>query len=97
MAKAVVWSLRAKTDRRNILEYWHKRNKSLVYSRKLFRLFQEAVQQISENSAIGKPTSLLEVRSYVVKDYLIFYENFKDHILILTVWDSRQDPTKLDL
>ncbi|MDX1752387.1 MAG: type II toxin-antitoxin system RelE/ParE family toxin [Salinimicrobium sediminis] len=80
-----------------ILQYWQKRNKSKVYSQKLFKLFQVSVRQISENPTIGKPTSINEIRSYVLRDYLIFYEILNNHILILTIWDSRQNPTKLRL
>lgn len=97
MAKKIIWSTRARNDRKEILEYWQKRNKSKLFSTKLFRNFQEAVNQISENPAIGKPTSLKQVKSWVVKDYLIFYEILNDHILILAVWDSRQNPAKLKL
>ena len=74
MAKRIVWSIRAKTDRREILEYWHCRNKSKAYSQKLFRYFQETLVQISKTPTIGKPTSALGVRSMVVRDYLIIYE-----------------------
>lgn len=95
MAKRIVWSIRAKTDRREILEYWHCRNKSKAYSQKLFRYFQETIVQISTTPTIGKPTSALGVRSMVVRDYLIIYEEFRDHILILTLWDSRQRPERL--
>ncbi|NJY61724.1 type II toxin-antitoxin system RelE/ParE family toxin [Salinimicrobium sp. CDJ15-81-2] len=97
MAQRIVWSHRARNDRMKILQYWQKRNKSKVYSKKLFKLFQVSVRQIGENPTIGKPTSINEIRSYVLKDYMIFYEILNDHILILTIWDSRQNPTKLSL
>ena len=97
MAKRVVWSPRARNDRTRILKYWQERNKSKVYSQKLFRLFQVSVKRIGDNPKMGKPTSLYGIRSYVVRDYLIFYEILKEHILILTIWDSRQNPTKLRL
>lgn len=97
MAKRIVWSHRAMNDRMKILRYWQKRNKSKVYSQKLFRLFQVSVKQIGDNPTMGKPTSLNEIRSYVVRDYLIFYEILNEHILILTIWDSRQNPTSLKL
>ncbi|WP_370866509.1 type II toxin-antitoxin system RelE/ParE family toxin [Salinimicrobium profundisediminis] len=46
---------------------------------------------------MGKPTSLKSVRMYIIKDYLMFYEILESHILILTIWDSRQNPVKLKL
>lgn len=97
MAKRIVWSPRARNDRTKILKYWQERNKSKVYSEKLFRLFQVSVKQIGDNPTMGKPTSLNDIRSYVVRDYLIFYEILREHILILTIWDSRQNTAKLKL
>lgn len=97
MAKEIVWSARAKEDRRKILEYWQQRNKSIRYSEKLFDLFQLAVNQLRENPAIGKPTSMMEIRAYIIKDYIIFYESTTDHLLIHTIWDSRRDPAKLKI
>jgi toxin YoeB len=44
---------------------------------------------------IGRPTNLENVRIKIVKDYLIIYEELESEIHILTIWDSRQDPIKL--
>jgi addiction module RelE/StbE family toxin len=96
MAKKVVWSLRAQKDRKSILEYWRERNRSVTYSRKLNLLFKEAVSIIRKFPQIGKPTDYPNVRIKVVKDYLIIYEVTATTIYILTIWDSRQDPDKME-
>ncbi len=96
MAKQVIWSQRAQTDRKEILAYWKKRNRSSIYSKKLNKLFNEAVQLIAEHPRIGKETNKDQVRVKVVRDYLLIYEETERHIGILTVWDSRQDPKRLD-
>ena len=56
MAKKIVWSFRAQNDRKEILRYWIKRNKSNEYSKKLNDLFKEAIRLISEYPEIGKIT-----------------------------------------
>ncbi len=81
MAKRVIWSLRAQNDRKAILEYWIKRNKSNVYSKKLNSLFKEAIKLIAEHPEIGKPTDNYDARIKIVRDYLIIYE-IKKKILI---------------
>ncbi|WP_423820440.1 type II toxin-antitoxin system RelE/ParE family toxin [Salinimicrobium sp. TIG7-5_MAKvit] len=48
----------------------------------------------SNNGKIYLPK---ECRMYIIKNYLMFYEIFESHILILTIWDSRQNPVKLKL
>jgi toxin YoeB len=44
---------------------------------------------------MGIPTSDPKVRHKLVRDYPLFYELREDSIVILTVWDHRQDPDKL--
>jgi addiction module RelE/StbE family toxin len=95
MAKLVVWSLRAQRERKEILKYWVNRNKSNTYSKKLNHLFRESVELISEFPQIGMPADVEGVRIKVVRDYLLIYEEKENHILILTIWDVRQDPENL--
>lgn len=97
MVKQIIWSRRAQTDRKEILKYWNKRNKSKLFSKKLNELFKEAVKLIAEHPEMGKPTDIKNVRSKIVRDYLMIYEvNDKDQLLILTIWDSRQCPRRLE-
>lgn len=95
MAKKVVWTQRAQEDRRNILKYWKDRNKSNVYSIKLDHIFKDSIKIISEFPQIGKLTDAFNVRIKIVKNYYILYEVTNTKILILTIWDSRQDPEEL--
>ena len=62
----------------------------------LFVLFKQAAYLISNHPKIGKPTNYGNVRFKIVRDYLLFYEEMTDRIEILLVWDSRQNPVKLD-
>lgn len=95
MVKRVIWSPLAKIKRREILEYWIKRNKSKTYSRKLNSLFKDAQNLISQYPEIGTPTDDPKVKQKLVRDYSLIYELTGDLIIILTVWDNRQDPDKL--
>ncbi len=96
MVKQVIWSLRAQEDRKNILNYWRQRNGSITYSKKLNYLFKEAVRIIKDFPQVGKLTDQKNVRMKIVRDYFIIYEDTGTTIYILTIWDSRQDPKKLD-
>ena len=97
MVQEIIWSRRAQNDRIEILNYWIKRNKSNTYSKKLNILFEEAVKIISQYPHIGKPTDNLNARIKVVRDYLIIYElDDKDRLIVLTIWDSRQNPSRLE-
>ena len=95
MVKQVVWSPRAHKDRKEILDYWQKRNKSSTYSKKLNKLFKEAIHLIRDFPHIGKQTDEPNTRIKIVRDYLIFYEETPTQIRILTIWDQRQNPDRL--
>ena len=95
MAKQVIWSLRAQNDKKEILDYWRQRNKSNTYSKKLNELFKESIKIILDFPQIGKVTDDTKARIKIVRDYLIIYEETETQILILTIWDSRQDSDKL--
>lgn len=95
MAKKVVWSLRARRDRKDIFNYWNKRNKSNHYSIHLNQLFRDAVSIISNSPKIGKITEEENIRIKIVRDYLIIYEEFENEIHILTIFSSHQNPANL--
>ncbi|MGW1455049.1 type II toxin-antitoxin system RelE/ParE family toxin [Salegentibacter agarivorans] len=55
-----------------------------------------AERLITNYPEIGKPTDSKHVQIKVVRDYLLIYEIKNSQIFILTIWDSRQDPEKLE-
>lgn len=93
MARQIIWTFTAQEERREILTYWIKRNKSTTYSRKLNRLIVSAMKDVSRNPLIGRKTDLQNVRAKIVREYLIFYEITEDRIFVLSVWDNRRDNT----
>ena len=82
MVRKIIWSPNAKVQLTDILKYWIARNKSAIYSKKLNRLFNEAINIISKNAGIGHLTSKENVRVKIVRDYLIVYEPTPDSIHI---------------
>lgn len=78
-------------ERREILEYWIKRNKSKIYSRKLNKLIIAALRDVCKSPFIGRKTELPNTRVKIVREYLIFYEISTVSIIVLSVWDGRRD------
>jgi addiction module RelE/StbE family toxin len=97
MARQIIWSIRAQNDRKAIFAYWNKHNKSNAYSKKLNRLFNEAIRLLSEHPHIGRTTILDNVHVKVVRDYLIIYEVTDQQVIVHTVWDGRRNPADLGL
>jgi addiction module RelE/StbE family toxin len=95
MVRRITWSSRAQNDRKMIFEYWNNRNKSNLYSRKLNELISKSLALIAKYPQIGKRTDKKNVRLKVLKDCLIIYEVLPKEILVLTIWDCRQNPEDL--
>lgn len=96
MAKRVIWSPDALNDKIDIYSYWNNRNKSKSYSRKLDRLFRDTIKSILKTPSLGRKTNVENVKRIIARDYFIIYEEKELTLDILRIWDTRQDPNRLD-
>jgi plasmid stabilization system protein ParE len=93
MAKfKVEWSIEAKLDLIDILDFYIKRNKSITYSYKLNKKIIKSIQLLRRNPLLGIPTENDSVRALITGDYQIIYEVFDQLILVIMIWDCRRDP-----
>jgi plasmid stabilization system protein ParE len=98
MAKRkVVWTKDSEVQLQGILEFFTLRNKSSVYSRKLYKKFKTELLSVSKKPELGIKTQLDQIRGLIIEDYILFYEILEDRIVILNVWDCRQNPVKLNI
>ena len=96
MVRRIVWSAVAIQERSEILKYWSVRNKSKVFSKKLYVLLIDAVERISVNPNIGHLTNRTSTRIKIVREYLIVYKIDTDKIKILSIIDGRRDPEEIN-
>jgi len=95
--REVVWSRNSEIQLQEILEFFTRRNQSSVYSQKLFKLFKSELNIVAKQPEIGIKTRLNGIRGIIVGDYILFYEIFDNKLLVLKIWDCRQNPDKLDI
>lgn len=95
MAERLIWTHTAKLSRKRILEYWIKRNKSKLYSKKLNALFDDSAEQILEFPYSGIQFSDSQYRGKLIKDYYLIYKITETAVEIHLIWDTRQSPEKL--
>ncbi len=93
--RRIVWTSTAQLQLKVIFEYFNERNKSKLYSLKLNRLIQTELEILIQQPTIGKKTNSIYVRGLLIENYFIFYETNDTHIIILSVWDTRQNPKRL--
>ena len=93
MAKYEIdWSIEARLDLIDILEYYNKRNKSSLYSKKLNSKINRSTKLITKNPLIGLQSEIESIRALITGDYQIIYELSDNLILITMIWDCRRDP-----
>ncbi|NQU80426.1 MAG: type II toxin-antitoxin system RelE/ParE family toxin [Bacteroidetes bacterium] len=93
MAKYKIdWSIEARLDLIDILDYYIIRNNSAQYSKKLNSKINSSIKLITKNPLIGLQTQIVSVRAFITGDYQIIYEIFDDLVMIIMIWDCRRDP-----
>lgn len=95
VGRRIIWTTPAKLQLKDIFEYFNFRNKSKLYSLKLNRLIQTELKILLIQPTIGKKTDSINVRGLLIENYFIFYEINETNIIILSVWDTRQNPKRL--
>jgi hypothetical protein len=96
MAKReIAWSKNSLIQLHEILEYYTVRNKSNSFSVKLYQKFKFELSNALSNPGIGIKTKLVNIRGLIVGNYVLYYEVLSDKIMVLKIWDCRQDPNKL--
>jgi addiction module RelE/StbE family toxin len=98
MAKReVIWTKNSEIQLKEILKFFTKRNKSGQYSKKLYKKFKSELTTVAKNPELGIKTNLDQTRGLIIEDFILFYEILEDRIIILKVWDCRQNPEKLNI
>jgi len=93
MAKyKIEWSVEARLDLLDILGFYIERNKSVTYSNKLNSKIKRSLKLIEQNPLIGIKTDIESVRALITSYYQIIYEIHENLVVVVMVWDCRQDP-----
>lgn len=96
MAKLVIWSEMAENDLESILSYLIEVWGIQVNQQFLFETFS-TIDKISHNPKLFPIIKTKEkIRKCVLtKHNSLFYKENKNHVIILRIFDNRQDPHKL--
>lgn len=90
--RKIIWTKNAINSRKKIFKYWNNRNKSTVYSKKLNIQFLVALKIISKFPKIAISSEIKDIRLKVVSNYYLIYQITESNIIVLDIWDTRQNP-----
>jgi plasmid stabilization system protein ParE len=93
--RKIVWSNRARIKLFEILEFYTERNKSRVYSAKLYQRLNKELKILHNQPDIGLNSEIESVRGLIIDDYILFYEYNDERIVVHSIWDCRQNPEDL--
>ena len=91
----IVWSHRAKIKLYEIFKFYNERNQSNTYSSKLYKRFTKEINLLKKQPDLGIKTEIESVRGLIINDYIIFYQNTDDLIVVHSIWDCHQNPDDL--
>lgn len=91
--KSIVWSARANTELKKVLEFYTKRNGNNEYSSQLLVSLDKRIALLGDNGMMGRLTDDKKARVLFFSVYSIFYDIHDTQIEILSFWDNRQNPT----
>ncbi len=94
MALKVVWSARAKAERKAILRFFLERNGNPNYSRELAKHLDTGMRLVAGQELLGRTTEVPKVRCLFVLNYSLFYSLIENSVVVASLWDNRQDPEK---
>lgn len=92
MAVKIIWTNTAVLQRRKILIYWTKRNKSTAYSKKLIIQIAERLQFLVNNPETYIKTNFANIRTSTLGHYNIFYKINQNKLVVMAFWDNRRNP-----
>lgn len=99
MGMKILWSDSALADLEEIYDYYQSKA-SYIVAKSLVKAIIQKTLILESNPFVGIKESLLsdrpdEYRYLIYKNYKIIYRCNDNRIIIITVFDSRQDPIKI--
>jgi toxin YoeB len=91
MVRRVIWTSKADAIFTSILDFYIDRNKSKTFSRKLNKEVNEIIKLLLDHPFLGIKTDYKDIRVLIKGEYKIFYQIKPDELVILLVWDCRQN------
>ena len=91
----IVWTTLARRERDAIFDYWNKKNKSNHDSKKLNLIIYQKIDLLKSNAFIGIETDFKPYSIFHFENYRLVYRSEEELLYIISVWDNRQNPSKL--
>jgi len=96
MAKKIIWLKNAEIQMFSIMGYYQERNKSKIYSEKLYREITQKIKKLDSKVAFPQKTSIKNLYYFTHKHISVFFSITKTEIIVKLIWDERRNPQNLN-
>jgi plasmid stabilization system protein ParE len=72
MALQIIWTVDDKDHLNEFLDYWHQRNGTKTYSKKLYQTVKNALKTLAKYPESGKLTEKSLLGAKIIRDYYLF-------------------------
>lgn len=96
MVLAIRWTDQAIQQINDITHFWNTNNSSFTYSERLLDKIDDTLVLLSQFPELGKMSNHENIRLKFVLNYVVYYTADELELLILGIFDTRQDPTIID-
>ena len=98
MAKLKIrWSVRATLELNKILTFYNARNGNSKYSRSVMMMIKDCLKLVSKYPYMYQATMVKDTRAFVCEYFKIYYSVHDAYVEVEAVFDTRQDPKKLNV
>jgi hypothetical protein len=90
--KKVIWSAQSSFDMLEIMQYYTKRNKSKIYSSKLYKEIQSKLQSLEFSVSYPQKTSDTKLFYFTHNHIFIGFDILGENLKVQLVIDERRNP-----
>ena len=96
MANKIIWLRNAEIQIFSILDYYAERNKSKIYSEKLYKDITQKLKKLDSKIAFPQKTSVKDLYYFTHRHISVFFSITNAEIVVKLVWDERRSPKALN-
>lgn len=93
--RKVIWIKNAEIQMFSIMDYYFERNKSTIYSLKLYNEINLKLKNLDISIALPQKTSLENIYFFTHNHISVFFSFENKIVIVKLIWDERRNPKNL--
>lgn len=95
--KKIIWTKRTHSELYETLDYYTNRNKSRIYSEKLYKEIQQRLRKLDFSIVLPQKTSKPNIFYFTYKHVSVFFSFQENTIFVKALSNDRRNPKSIEL